>query len=55
MGLGQGHTLEEGTVPLKTAEVPGGTSPLQFEQVHQCLCAGTLGLPPPGQRVHMTT
>lgn len=38
MGLGQGHTLEEGTVPLKTAEIPGGTSSLQFEQDHQCLC-----------------
>ena len=24
MGLGQGHTLEEGTIPLKTAEIPGG-------------------------------
>lgn len=47
MGLGQGHTLEEGTVPLKTAEIPGGTSTLQFEQVHQCLYAGTLGAPPP--------
>lgn len=38
MGLGQGHTLEEGTVPLKTAEIAGGTSTLQFEQDHQCLC-----------------
>ena len=27
-----------GTVPLKTAEIPGGTSTLQFAQDHQCLC-----------------
>ena len=47
MGLGRGHTLEEGTVPHKTAEIPGGTSTLQFEQVHQCLYAGTLGAPAP--------